>query len=133
MNPPVVSNSRLFGLFLIALTMALPFSRARAQEVAEDPLIKGVDVRYVGAETVDRSRILANLSSRVGTRFSNAVVEQDIKNLYASGDVEFVRVLQEDVAGGIRLIFEVQTRGVLGEVSIVGNSVIDTARLRRAE
>ena len=131
MNPPVVSNSRLFSYFLFAFSMALSSAHLGAQEVADEPIIKDIAIRYVGASTVDESRIRANLSSRTGARFSNEVVEQDIKNLYASGDVEFVRVLQEDVAGGIRLIIEVQTRGILGEVSIVGASAIDTSRIRR--
>ncbi|MEX2579059.1 MAG: outer membrane protein assembly factor BamA [Verrucomicrobiales bacterium] len=95
----------------------------------EGKTVKSIDVQYVGNQTVSRERILSSISTRVGDTLSMAQLDEDLKGLYASGDVERARFLAEDVSGGVELIIVVQTRAVYGGVEFRGNTLIDDSKL----
>lgn len=94
-------------------------------------IVKQIEVEYVGQSTIAKDRVLANISTKVGSPLSPAKIDEDIKNLYASGDFENIRVLSKEVAGGVALKLVVQTRAILGEVRFAGNSVFDSQKLTR--
>lgn len=97
----------------------------------EGKTIKVIDVQYVGNQTVSPDRIRSQISTKVGDALSIAQIDEDTKSLYEGGDVENVRFLSEDVAGGVRLIVVVQTRALYGGVQFVGNTLIDDSKLRK--
>ena len=70
------------------------------------------------------------MATREGGAFSEEVIDRDIKNLYATGLVADVKISTEDVAGGVRVVVNVVGRGVIGEVAFVGNSIVDTSKLK---
>lgn len=115
------------GLALLALSV-LPTAPLQAQE---GKIIKSIDVQYVGNQTVSPDRIRSHMASRVGEKLSLSQVDEDVRNLYASGDVENVRILSENVSGGVSLIAVVQTRAVYGGVQFVGNTLIETSKLEK--
>jgi len=92
--------------------------------------ITDISIQYAGAQTVDRAALITQIRSKVGSELDAMEVEKDIKNLYSSGLVDNVRVLTEPHDGGVRVIFLVRTRAILGEVSFIGNSLA-TNRLRK--
>ena len=105
---PVVTG----GLLLLQMGV----SSVRGQEGA---IVKSIKVEYVGNQTVAPERILSNMSTRVGQKLSMTQVDEDVKSLYASGDVENVRILSEAVSGGVALTVVAQTRAVYGgEITI---------------
>ena len=67
--------------------------------------------------------LIEEKSYKVFVDGGKTIVEEDIKNLYSSGLVESVRVLTEPKGEGLRVIFLVQTRSTLGEISFIGNSI----------
>jgi len=85
--------------------------------------ITDISIQYTGAESVDRSAIMAQIRSKAGSVLDAQIVEEDIKNLYSSGLVDSVRVLTEPKGEGLKVIFLVQTRSTLGEISFIGNSI----------
>ncbi len=93
--------------------------------------VKSIDVRYVGNQTVAPERILSHMSTRVGDKLSMAQIDEDVKSLYASGDVENVRILAEQTGGGVALIVVAQTRAVYGGVEFIGNTLIETSKLAK--
>lgn len=109
----------------MALLIAGP-SGLRSQEGAT---VKAIDVQYVGNQTVAPDRLLSHMSTRVGDKLSMAQIDEDVKSLYASGDVENVRILADPVGGGVNLIVVAQTRAVYGGVEFVGNTLIETSKL----
>jgi outer membrane protein insertion porin family len=94
-------------------------------------VVKQIDVEYVGDAAISKDRVLANLSTKVGDTISPAKIDEDIKNLYASGDFENIRVLSKEVPGGVALKLVVQTRALLGEVRFTGNSLFDSDKLTK--
>lgn len=95
-------------------------------------MVKSIDVQYVGSQTVAPERLLSHMSTRVGDKLSMAQIDEDVKSLYASGDVENVRILSDKVSGGVALIVVAQTRAVYGGVQFVGNTLIDTSKLSKS-
>ena len=103
---------------------------AQSESVAQEgKTVTDIDVQYVGNQTVAPERILSNMSTRVGDKLSLAQVDEDVKNLYSSGDIENVRILSENSSGGVRLIVVAQTRAVYGGSQFVGNTLIDSGKL----
>jgi len=116
---------------MLAVGFLLSIGASQHAEAQEGKTVKSVDVQYVGYQTVSKQRILSNTSTRVGDKLSLSVVDDDVQNLYKSGDVENVKVLADEVSGGVALIYVVQTRAVFGGVQFTGNTVIATNKLKR--
>lgn len=105
---------------------------ATSQEAAATSrIVKAVDIVNQGGAQIDASRIRANMATRVGSAFEEDVLEQDVKNLYTTGLVDNVEISTQDEAGGVRVVVRVTGRGAAGDVSFVGNTVFDAARLRK--
>ncbi|MDH4410337.1 MAG: outer membrane protein assembly factor BamA [Verrucomicrobiales bacterium] len=114
------------ALATLALGLMIVTGQAQAQEGAK---VKSIDVQYVGSQTVAPERLLSHMSTRVGDKLTMAQVDEDVKSLYASGDVENVRILAEQVSGGVAVIVVAQTRAVYGGADFVGNTLIETSKL----
>jgi outer membrane protein insertion porin family len=95
------------------------------------PLIKSVQVQFAGASTVSEDRILANMRTRVGQPYSDAVVEEDIRSLYGSGVVSNVRIFGEPQADGVRVIVLVQGKSLLTEIEVKGTKELSEKRVRK--
>lgn len=127
MLPVVSTTTPIPRLIAVVFALLLPLL---SPPLARAELVKDIVVQYVGAETVARSVILAQVQTAVGDELDPQVIEEDIKSLYNSGDVESVRVLNEPYDGGARVIYLVQTRATLGEVMFIGNS-LSSSKLRK--
>ena len=116
---------------MVAMIVALMSGIAPvdAQDGTE-PIVQEIQIKYRGAKTVDESRIRANMLTKVGDPLSTEIVEEDIKALYVAG-MDDVKVFEEDVPGGVRLIVEVEAQPGLGEIVFLGNSGIKTKDLRK--
>ncbi|MFV1994205.1 MAG: outer membrane protein assembly factor BamA [Verrucomicrobiales bacterium] len=114
---------------VLAACLVAPLG-ASAQQLEEPKTVRDIEVQYVGAPTVAKDRILSNMGTKIGDEFSAAAVEQDVKTLYASGDINNIRINSEAVGSdGVRLIVIVETRAALGEVTFVGNEVMSDRKL----
>ena len=49
------------------------------------PIVREINVEYIGPKTVAKSVILSNMRTTVGDVYSAASVEEDVRNLYATG------------------------------------------------
>lgn len=125
-------NNLIRSSLAVIVAGALPALDANAQAVAAKKTVKEVQVISVGGAQIDASRIIANMATREGAPFEEEAVDRDIKNLYTSGLVESVDITTQDVAGGVRVVVKVTGRGAIGEVAFVGNSVIDSDKLRKS-
>lgn len=129
MNRHLISRLRhtLASLAAVAVGFLTAAPRGDAQE---GQVVRQIDVQYVGSAAVSKERILSHVSTKVGERLSQAKLDQDLKNLFGSGDVENATILSQPAAGGVKLVFKVQTRSALGNIVFQGNSVLPSADLR---
>ena len=111
----------------IAATLFTPLS-ADAQTGI---IVKSIEVQYTGPETINRQRILAQMRTAVGREYSDTVVEQDIRNLYATGRIQNVRIFGQPQGDGVKVIVAVQTRAVVSEIEIDGATRLSAKALRK--
>lgn len=105
---------------------------AVANAPAAKRIVKQIQVVYKGGATIDEGRVRGIMSTREGEAFSDESVEQDIRNLYASGAVENVEIHAEDVSGGVKVIVTISGRGAIGDIAFLGNTMFDNDKLRKA-
>src|ERR1051325_8923446 len=92
------------------------------------PIVRSIEVEYSGPATVSKERILAQMQTRVGEPYSEAVVEKDIQNLYKTGAILNVRIFGQGVADGVKVTVALQTRAVVREIEIDGAQQIKAKR-----
>jgi len=97
----------------------------------EGPIVREIKIDFDGPETVNRVIVMSNVRTAVGKPFAFDVVEQDVRNLIATGYFYDVRVSQETIPNGIRIIFRVQGKATLKEVVFEGSKRYKDDRLRR--
>ena len=117
---------------LALLAMGLT-PKALGQDFLEEANVKVQQVvfRYNGPKSVAESRLRSFTTTKVGQNFDAGVVDEDVKRLYESGLVQDVQVLGEEVSGGVKVIFEVTTRGAFDTVGFEGNTVFSDRKLAK--
>ena len=116
---------------LCALLTAVIVRAQAPQSAPGPPVIRSIDVEYSGPAAISKQRILAQMRTKVGQLYSNEVVEEDIKALYATGYVRNVRIFAQPLGDGVKVIVAVQTQAVLREIEINGAERIKPKRLRK--
>ncbi len=121
-----------FSVFFAA-TIALIARAQSPPEVARQapPIVRSIDVQYTGPATISRSRILAQMRTKVGLPYSDTVAEEDIRAIYNTGQVQNVRIFGQPEGDGVKVIVAVQTRTMLNEIQIDGATRISPKKLRK--
>src|SRR5712671_5329275 len=116
---------RLIGLYL--LLAWLPGARAQlaASKVAK------IEIQHVGPASVGDELIRANIRVKPGDTYLPAAVDDDMRNLYATGLFYNVRVSLSNAPDGIVLTYVVQGNPRLTEVKFHGNKRFTDAKLRK--
>ena len=120
------------GLALgILLAASLPLSAQTAPEQQGPPIIKSIEIQYVGPQTLSREKILAQMRTKPGQPYSEGLVEQDIKALYRTGQVQNVRIFGQAEGEGVKVMVVLQTRSLVNEIEIEGAERISAKSLRK--
>ncbi len=117
------------------LTLLLGFVAVAVAQQAAGPrdgaVVRSIEIRYAGNVTVSRERILSNMRTTVGQPFSQQGIEEDIRNLYQTGDVTNVRIFGEPAGNGVKVIVIVQGRAIIKEIVIEGARLVPAKRLAK--
>ena len=116
---------RLCGLVLVLA--GLP--AARAQIAA--PKIAKVEIKHLGPASVSDELIRANIRVKPGDLYLPGAVDEDVRNLYATGLFYNVRITREDGPGGVILTYIVQGNPRLTEIRFQGNTKFKNAKLQK--
>ncbi len=114
---------------LALIWLLLPTFAMHAQVPAPDLIVKQITIQYAGPETISRERILANMRTKVGKPYSEQAVEEDVRNLYATGQVTNVRIFGEPQTDGVKVVVVVQSKATVGSVHIEGATQIKPSTL----
>ena len=100
-------------------------------QVGTGPIVREIVVENVGAPSISKERVMANLATKIGLPYSERAAEQDIRALYATGGVSNVRMFAEPVGDGVKVTVLLQGRPVIEEILIEGTDSIPMNRVRR--
>ncbi|MEY5026278.1 MAG: outer membrane protein assembly factor BamA precursor [Verrucomicrobiota bacterium] len=93
--------------------------------------VREIEVQYDGPATVSKERVLANMRTKVGQAYSEMVVEEDIRNLHASGNVVNVRIFGEPVGkDGVKVIVVMRARAKVVGVELEGVREFKASKIR---
>lgn len=120
-----------FTALLASVLALLALVSVQGQQPQGPPIVRSIDVEYTGPATVSKERIIAQLRTAVGQPYSDQVVEQDIRQLYSTGQVRNVRIFAQPQSDGVKVIVAVQTRSVVREIEIDGAQKVAAKRLRK--
>ena len=113
---------------IIVIGTALPSSFAQGPV---GPVVREIVIENVGAPSISKERVMANLATKVGAPYSERAAEQDIRALYATGGVSNVRMFAEPLGDGVKVTVLLQGRPVIEEIIIEGADRIPMTRVRR--
>lgn len=97
---------------------------------AGKPIVREIDIRFGGTATVDRARILSRMRLKVGEPWTQEKEDDDLKELYSSGDIMNAGIETTEVAGGVKVTVTAEARPAMGDLVFQGNTVFHSDRLR---
>lgn len=95
------------------------------------PVVRSIEVQYAGATNVSKEKLIANMRTRVGKPYSEQAVEEDIRNLYKTGNISNVRIFGEPTNDGVKVIVVVQAKSKITEVHLIGVTRLKESRVRK--
>lgn len=114
---------------LLALACLLGAAPAGAQD---DANVYDVVIQHVGPPAVSDSLILANIRVEKGSRYSRNAIDDDVRNLYATGYFYAIQVLDSyDLGQGYKLIYLLQGNPLLTDIRFEGNQKYKESKLTR--
>ncbi|MDD5262881.1 MAG: outer membrane protein assembly factor BamA [Methylacidiphilales bacterium] len=99
--------------------------------VTQGPIVKDIEIEYAGPRSVDRSVVLSNMRTTIGQPYSLPAVEEDVRNLYATGLFVNLRIYDEPMADGVKVVVVVQPKPIVRDIEIVGAKEIKESRVRK--
>ncbi|MDP9003457.1 MAG: hypothetical protein M3N12_01555, partial [Verrucomicrobiota bacterium] len=122
----------LFAAVLVSLGSAPAMAQAPPPEQQGPPIIRSIEVQYVGPQTISRERVLAQIRTKPGQPYSESLAEQDIRALYSTGAVQNVRIFGEAQGEGVKVIVVIQTRSLVHEIEIEGAQRVNAKKIRKS-
>ncbi len=130
----IAIKQKNFFLYYLILATAFSLSLAchsYAQEPQQNTQTEITDITIEGNKAISTNTILSKIKTRVGGRFLQKSVNADIKRLYATGFFTDVTAEVEDYKGGVRLIFSVSEKSVVGSIVFEGNNIYKADALKK--
>jgi len=112
------------AIFLLLATTLLSFGQS-SQKIVR------VDIKHIGPIAVSDEYIRANIRIRSGDPFIGINVDDDVRNLYATGLFMNIRVSADPGEGGIVLTYILQANPRLTDIRFVGNDKVKTSSLQK--
>src|SRR4051794_2831735 len=114
---------RLCGLLLALVCLPSVQAQLSAPKVAK------IEIKHVGPASVSDELVRANLRVKPGDTYLPAAVDEDVRNLYATGLFYNVRISLTNTAPGMILTYIVQGNPRLTEIRFQGNKRFKNSKL----
>jgi outer membrane protein insertion porin family len=132
-NQFYMSFRRIFLLCIAAIAALSPIAQLQAQRPTNDaPIVKSIEVQYAGPAAVSKEKIIANMRTRVGAPYDERAIEEDIRNLYSTGNITNVRIFGTELTrDSVKVIVIVMAKAQISEVIVNGPSRVKPSRVRK--
>ncbi|NDV28501.1 outer membrane protein assembly factor BamA [Desulfovibrio sp. JC010] len=97
-------------------------SKVKLELLSQDKI---ADVEVRGCRVLDKDVILMRTNIKTGDIYTPSKINADLKNIYALGYFDDVKVKVTDVPGGKKIIFDVKERPRIQAISVKGEDAID--------
>jgi outer membrane protein insertion porin family len=93
---------------------------------------KLVEIRIEGNRRIESAAILNIIKIRAGDTLNNDKTDADIRAIYKMGHFQDVQALKEESDKGIVLVYSVQEKAIVREITFEGNKELTTEKLKEA-
>jgi outer membrane protein insertion porin family len=90
-----------------------------------------IDIKHLGPPATSDELIRSNLRVKVGDLYLRAAVDDDVRNLYATGFFYNIQVKADNKPEGVVLVYEVQGKPNLTDIRFQGNTKFKDKKLRK--
>ncbi|MFC1590381.1 outer membrane protein assembly factor BamA [Candidatus Omnitrophota bacterium] len=115
---------------LLFLSMFLYVAAASGLE-AQQGSKKIITIEVRNNKALSSESILAKIKSRPMDVFSQEMLSEDLKRLYATDYFTDVSIEVEDVPGGVKVIIIVEEKPIIEEIIFDGNKAVSSQRLKK--
>jgi outer membrane protein insertion porin family len=116
--------------FCALLLLVLLWVPAGWSQYAAPPKIVRIDVKHIGPPSASDDLVRSNLRVKAGDPYLRAAVDDDVRNLYATGFFYNIQVTaEEDPSGGVVLVYKVQGKPHLTAIRFQGNTKFKDSKL----
>ena len=123
MKPPPL---RLCGLLLLFALFPSALGQPSSGKISK------IEIKHVGPAAVSDELIRANIRVKVGDEYLRTKIDDDVRNLYATGLFYNIRVAPpETTPEGVVLTYVVQGKPRLTEINFHGNKRFSDSKLRK--
>lgn len=105
-------HSWILVVTFLCLFFLAPFKAGAESKVAA--------IEVVGNKRIETGAIESKVRSKIGSALDSEVVREDIRTLFATGFFDDISVEQDPTAGGVKLIFKVVERPIIGKIEFKG-------------
>ena len=88
-----------------------------------------INIKHIGPPAASDELIRSNLRVKVGDPYLRAAVDDDVRNLYATGFFYNIQVTADDTPDGVVLTYKVQGKPRLTDIKFQGNTKFKDAKL----
>ena len=125
-------QAHILRCLLLGLALSFLASSLQAQVPAPAPVtVLKIVVTNVGPQTVSTALTKANIRVKEGDAYNRSSIDDDVRNLYATGYFLNIRVAEERSPEGVNLIYVLQGKPKLTDIVLVGNKKISTSKLKK--
>ncbi|MFA6545276.1 MAG: outer membrane protein assembly factor BamA, partial [Limisphaerales bacterium] len=93
--------------------------------------VQQIEIRHVGPAATSDELVRSNIRVKIGDPLVKTNVDDDVRNLYNTGYFYNIRVAEERVDGGVKLIYVVQGKPLLTDIKFTGNTKFTTTKLSK--
>ncbi len=120
----VPSFKKTVAAMLLALISCSTFAYAEGEKLAE--------IRIQGNRRIESAAILNVIQLHAGDTLYNDRTDADIRAIYKLGHFQDVQALKEESDKGVVLVYAVQEKAIVREITFAGNKEISTEKLKEA-
>jgi outer membrane protein insertion porin family len=113
------------------LIFSIVFLASAAYAQFSGPKVAKIEIRHRGPVTVSDDLIRANIRVKVGDPYLVPAVDDDVRNLYATGFFYNIQVAREEGTNGFTLAYVLQEKPRLTELKFRGNKKFSESKLRK--
>jgi outer membrane protein assembly complex, YaeT protein len=121
-------SKHLFRLCVLILLLA---SQQGASAQSAPPKVARIEIRHVGPQEVSDHLIRSNIRVKVGDPYLRVAVDDDVRNLYGTGQFYNIRVMEEQTPEGFAITYVVQGKPRLTDIKYQGNSKYSIRKLQK--
>jgi outer membrane protein insertion porin family len=128
-RPEGIPGRRLAAWVFALLILACLPPQARAQLTSLK--IVRIALTNIGPPAASEALVRANIRVKEDDAYNRNSIDDDIRNLYATGFFLNIQVIEERVPDGVQLLYRLQGKPKITDILLTGNKKYGSSRLRK--